>query len=318
MTSRSAHQRVRSASRWVSTAPCTTYRPGETSVTWLAAGSAAASDTRSSPGGASNRRLPPDPAAVSCSGLPCATTWPWSTTTTWSASRSASSMKCVVSTTVTPSCRRAATSSQVARRACGSRPAVGSSRNTSSGRPTTAIASESRCCWPPDSRRYAVRPADPSPRRSTRAADVERVRVQRGHVPQHLLGLDAGVDPALLEHHADPWPQGARVAARVEAEHPDAARVGPAVALAGLDGRGLARAVRPEDRGDRAGLDGEREPATAALSPYRLTRSTTSTAGVMPGVYERRSGPARAVGRPTRSAQAAPAARRRRPGRCLR
>ena len=37
--------------------------------------------------------------------------------------------------------------------ACASIPAVGSSRNTSSGRPTKAQASASRCCRPPDSRR---------------------------------------------------------------------------------------------------------------------------------------------------------------------
>src|SRR6266540_4170040 len=37
------------------------------------------------------------------------------------------------------------------RRACGSRPAVGSSRKTSSGPCTRAQAMDSRCIWPPDS-----------------------------------------------------------------------------------------------------------------------------------------------------------------------
>ena len=62
----------------------------------------------------------------------------------------------MVSTTLTPSARSFRMSSQVARRACGSMPAVGSSRKTSSGRPTSASASDSRCCCPPDSRLTAV------------------------------------------------------------------------------------------------------------------------------------------------------------------
>ena len=53
------------------------------------------------------------------------------------------------------------------------------------------------------------RPAQAEPLDQGR--DVERVGVQRGHVPEHLLGAHAGVDAALLEHHADPRPQGARV-----------------------------------------------------------------------------------------------------------
>ena len=77
--------------------------------------------------------------------------------TTWSDSRSASSMKCVVRITLTPSARSARIRSQVACLACGSMPAVGSSRKTSSGRPITAAASDSRCCCPPDSRLYGVR-----------------------------------------------------------------------------------------------------------------------------------------------------------------
>ncbi|SKV96407.1 Protein of uncharacterised function (DUF1602) [Mycobacteroides abscessus subsp. abscessus] len=42
-------------------------------------------------------------------------------------------------------------------------PAVGSSRKTSSGRPTSAHASARRCCCPPDSRRYGVRAASVRP-----------------------------------------------------------------------------------------------------------------------------------------------------------
>src|SRR4051812_17038147 len=78
-------------------------------------------------------------------------------TTTVSASCSASSRKCVVRTTVTPSERSSRMISQVPRLACGSIPEVGSSRKTSSGRPTRASASDRRCCCPPESRLTAVR-----------------------------------------------------------------------------------------------------------------------------------------------------------------
>ena len=86
------------------------------------------------------------------------------------------------------------TRSQVACRACGSRPAVGSSRKTSSGRPTTAMASASRCCWPPDSRRYACvrRAARPEPL-DQRAAGRAGGRAVRGDEAQHLVGAGARV-----------------------------------------------------------------------------------------------------------------------------
>ena len=46
--------------------------------------------------------------------------------------------------------------SQNRRRACGSNPVVGSSRNSSSGRPTMPTATSTRRRWPPDSRRSRV------------------------------------------------------------------------------------------------------------------------------------------------------------------
>ena len=72
-------------------------------------------------------------------------------------SRSASSTSWVTSTTVVPWSRTRATSSQVWRRATGSRFWVSSSRNTSRGRPTSASATNSRWRSPPDS--VAERPA---------------------------------------------------------------------------------------------------------------------------------------------------------------
>ena len=189
------------------------------------------------------------PDSDSSAGEPEAMTWPASTMCTRSESTSASSMKWVVSTVVTPPARSSSIRSQVARRACGSRPAVGSSRNSSCGRPMTAIARLSRCCWPPERRRYGVRPHDPSPSRSTSGVGVERVGVQRRHVPQHLPGANARPGATGLQHDADLRPQRAGVGDGIEAQHPHRAVLGAAEALAGLDGGGLAGAVRA--RGSR-------------------------------------------------------------------
>ena len=70
-----------------------------------------------------------------------------------SASFSASSRSCVVSRIVVSSKSASrCTRSWKSRRACGSKPTVGSSRKSSSGRPTMPIATSSRRRWPPESR----------------------------------------------------------------------------------------------------------------------------------------------------------------------
>ena len=72
----------------------------------------------------------------------------------------------------------------------------------------------------------------------------------------------------------------ARLGDRVEAEDPHRPGVRPAVALAGLDGGGLARAVGAEHGGDGAPRrrTGRARPPRS-WPPYRFTRPTTSTAG---------------------------------------
>jgi hypothetical protein len=60
-------------------------------------------------------------------------------------------MKCVVRKTVLPISMRFFTTSQALRRALGSNPVVGSSRNSSSGSPASAIATSRRRCCPPES-----------------------------------------------------------------------------------------------------------------------------------------------------------------------
>ena len=84
-------------------------------------------------------------------GVPSATTCPRSRITIRSHSRSASSTSWVTRTTVVPASRTRRTTSHVWRRPTGSRFWVSSSRNTSSGRPTSARATKSRWRSPPDS-----------------------------------------------------------------------------------------------------------------------------------------------------------------------
>ncbi len=73
-----------------------------------------------------------------------------------SAILSASASSCVVSTTQTPRSLSPATTARMATRPSGSTPAVGSSRNATSGRPISARARESRCCSPPERWRHGV------------------------------------------------------------------------------------------------------------------------------------------------------------------
>ena len=92
----------------------------------------------------------PPPGAASA-GASSATSLPRSTIATRLASCSASSMKCVVNSTVVPRWLSERMMFHVLRRAWGSMAAVGSSRNTSRGRPTSARPRLRRCFWPPES-----------------------------------------------------------------------------------------------------------------------------------------------------------------------
>ena len=78
-------------------------------------------------------RVPAPTDALSSPGVPSAMTRPWSMTAMRSASWSASSRYCVVSSTVVPSATSARTMSHTWLRLRGSRPVVGSSRNSRSG-----------------------------------------------------------------------------------------------------------------------------------------------------------------------------------------
>ena len=83
-------------------------------------------------------------------GVPSAAIRPSSMIPTRSASWSASSRYCVVRKTVVPSSFSLRTSSQIAMRLTGSRPVVGSSRNSTRGSWTSAVARSSRRRMPPE------------------------------------------------------------------------------------------------------------------------------------------------------------------------
>ena len=157
------------------------------------------------------------------------------------------------------------------RRACGSSDPVGSSRNITSGRCTSAQAIESRCAWPPES--FSVR--------------VAAALGQADHF-QHLVGAP-GRDPVevgegaqllpraepleegrRLQLNADPGQQGRVPRPRPQAEDRHLAAVRLAQPFHDLKGGGLPRPVRTEDAEELAGVNLEAHPVHRAQVPIGL------------------------------------------------
>lgn len=111
-------------------------------------------------------------------GLPQHLTWPLAMMAMRSPSRSASSRKCVVSRMVRPS-RCVLSMSHVARRLYGSMPLVGSSRMTSLGSPSSAMATDSFRFWPPLSSRDCARSFSVRPTRLI-ASSISRLATSDG------------------------------------------------------------------------------------------------------------------------------------------
>ncbi len=110
--------------------------------------------------------------------------------------------------------------------------------------------------------------------------DREGLGVQPGEVTEHLVGAGTAPCPAGLQHDADPGEELGALADRVEAEDTHRAALRAAVALAGLERRGLACAVRAQHGGDGVRLDLEGAARRPPLrSPYRITSPSRSTAG---------------------------------------
>ena len=112
--------------------------------------SAAASCRGSSPGGDCRSSRSPPARALSWPGVPLAMTWPWSMMTIVPASRSASSMYWVVSSRLVPCAVRSLRTCHNASRPRGSRPVVGSSRNSTGGAASRLAATSRRRRMPPE------------------------------------------------------------------------------------------------------------------------------------------------------------------------
>ena len=111
---------------------------------------AAAAAARSAPGASTSVSRSSPILALSASGVPAAITWPASMTAIWSASWSASSRYCVVSRSVVHEPASSWMISHITERLRGSSPVVGSSRNSTSGRPMRLAARSSRRRIPPE------------------------------------------------------------------------------------------------------------------------------------------------------------------------
>ena len=145
--------------------------------------------------------------------------------------------------------------------------ASGSSSSSRRGLGDERRASATRCAWPPDSRagpaRGVVGEADPvepvagpararPPRSTPRRAQAERDVVQRAQVREEQV---------VLEHHADAAVLGRDVRAAAVGRRASGRRAAIVPAVSGEQAgeraqrRGLARAVRAEQRDDLAGRD---------------------------------------------------------------
>ena len=161
---------------------------------------------------------------------------------------------------------RPRTRSWNSRRASGSKPAVGSSRNSSSGRPTMPIATSSRRRWPPDSVGSSGRPASVSPTAAISSSGVPRPRAvavsstARSSEPRcasssrtrHLPWSrhDCSTMPTRARHRSSPCAGSMpSTATRPGRPLPEA--------LEDLDRRGLAGPVRAEQRQHLAAVHAE-------------------------------------------------------------
>jgi hypothetical protein len=93
---------------------------------------------------------------------------------------------------------------------------------------------------------------------------------QPGHHPEVLLPGQHVVDGGVLAGEADRAPHTRRVGEQVMPGHGGGARVGAQQRGEDADQRGLARAVRAEERHDLAGRDGEVDPVKNGLGPECL------------------------------------------------
>ena len=207
------------------------------------------------------------------------------TMTTRSARRSASSKEWVVTTTRRTRPRAVSrTRSHTSRRACGSRPAVGSSRKATWGRPSEGGGERhplSLAAGDPADGRARRTPRCPS--RATRSSSGGGRGVQGGEVAQQRTAARPLVAARRPGASPRPGPGGRRRRARGRAAgrgtDPPSGRCSPSSAL---DRGGLAGAVRAEEGGDLPGRGRPRHAVDRAMGAETAHEPCTVTAWSTP------------------------------------
>ena len=221
-------------------------------------------------------------ASYSSVGEPCCTIRPPRSMQIVSLIDNASSWSWVTRTKVMPTSRcRFCSSICISRRSLRSSAASGSSSSSTVGRLTSARASATRCCWPPDSsqtgdrRSRAAARARASPRP---AAELRPVGPRRA-LPQPVGDVGRDIEMreqrVVLEHHVHRPSVGRHAQHRLATD----AHVAGARLLEARDQaqrRGLAAARRPEKGEERAAPDPRSTSSTATTSPNRLPTPANS------------------------------------------
>ena len=213
------------------------------------------------------------------------------------------------------------------RRASGSSEATGSSSSSSCGRFASASVSATWACWPPDSvptRWPSERPSSSMRRGGER---VVPVRIQLSSQPERLGDPEPARQRVVLRDEADVRQHRPRLGARIVAEHGDGACGRLEQSDRELQERGLAGAVRADERRhrSRAGSPGRsraapRSSRTASRAPWceallrscdaRDRRRSNQVREAAPSCSPRR-GPPPAHARPSAAARSGDPSRRR-------
>ena len=162
-----------------------------------------------------------------------------------------------------PAVRSWRTSCQASRRAAGSNPVVGSSRNSSSGWPIRPRARSRRRFWPPDSVRTLRRSKPGEADEPDDLGHAQGRRVVAGVAGDGLAHGQVRLDRDVLQDQPGPLAQLASTGpiAWVKAEHFDRAAIAGPESLQDLQRGGLAGPVRPEQGDDLALLDAKADVA---------------------------------------------------------
>ena len=189
---------------------------------------------------------------------PEATTRPRAMITTSSQTSSTRSSWWLEKTTPTPAAARSWMTPVIVAIPIGSRPENGSSRTSSSGSWTSAVASWIRCWLPCDSSSsfdfaLSARPIRSSQPAAAALAALPGHPVLLGEVAELLGDPHPGIEPALLGHVPEAQP---RVAIHDRALPADLAAVGPGEPEDAAHRGRLARAVGPEETDDPARVGG--------------------------------------------------------------